>query len=147
MKIPRITPVAGVVALAVATLLTGQTNSVTTPVTATTSQGWTAGTAESVTGTEKEVVARFAVTTTTTSTATEHLRVSTSRPPEPPPAPVVAKEPEPVRAEVVPPPAPQPAPRMKELPRTDSPLPLMAGLGGLLLFASGLTRYLGSRLG
>ena len=40
---------------------------------------------------------------------------------------------------------PEPAPEPKKLPATSSPLPLMAGLGGLLLATSGVLRYMGSR--
>lgn len=134
--------------LATSILAAGQSGSVTTPTSASTAQSGYAGTAESVTGTEQAVSARIAVTTGRTSdfTAKDHLQVTTKRPEPPPQAPqpaAAAREPEPAPA-----PAPEPAPahspalRHKELPRTDSPLPLMAGLGALLLALSFLSRRL-----
>jgi hypothetical protein len=47
-------------------------------------------------------------------------------------------------AQARPAPAPEPAPR--KLPSTSSPLPLLVGLGGLLLAGSGVLRYVSSRL-
>ena len=128
--------------LSAAAVAVGQEGTVTTPTTATTStESSFKGTAESVTGTEDVVVGRFAVTTTTTSVATDKLKVSTPRP-EPPPQPVVAAQ---ETAPAAPPePAPRPAARHKELPRTDSPVPMMAGLGTILLAVSGLARRLSS---
>jgi len=142
MRLSRVVWQAGAL-LSAAFLGAGQEGTVTTPAAATTESSFQ-GTAESVTGTENVVVGRFVVTTTTTSVATDKLQVSTLRP-EPPPQPVVAaKEPAPA-APPEPPPAPRPGPRHKELPRTNSPLPLMAGMGGLLLGVSSLSRYLSKR--
>ncbi len=136
--------------LTTSVLAAGQTGAVTTPTSASAAQSGYAGTAESVTGTEQAVSARIAVTTGKASdfTAKDHLQVTTKRP-EPPaqaPAPqpvAAAREPEPA-----PVPAPEPAPahspalRHKELPRTDSPLPLMALAGMLLIGLSFLSRCL-----
>ena len=125
------------IALVASVFAAGQ---VTTPASTSTEKTFV-GTAESVTGTEQEVTARLVVTTGNKSdfVAKERLQVATTRPPEPPPPPpqVAVAKPEPAPE---PPPPPRPALKHKELPRTDSPLPLYAVLGALLLAVSALTR-------